>query len=84
MFIASDTIATAFSILLFDQVAPVACVFVQELDAVAVDLVFLIDERALQNEEIVDGWHVFDVKCVDFFNQLLLDGRIGMRELCVA
>ena len=84
MFVAGDTEASAFGIWLFDLVAPVARIIVQELDAVAVDLVFLIDERALQNEEIVDGWHVFDVKCVDFFNQLLLDGRIGMRELCIA
>ena len=84
MFVASDPEAAAFGTNLFDLIAPVACVIVQELDTVAVDFVFLIDERALQYKEVVDGRHVLDVQRVDFFNQLLLDRRIGVRELGVA
>ena len=81
MLVAGDSVAAAFGVLLFDLVAPVAGVIVQELDAVAVDFVFLIDERALQYKEVVDFRHVFDVKRIDFFNQLLLDGRGGVRKL---
>jgi len=81
MLVAGDSVAAAFGVLLFDLVAPVTRIIVQELDAVAVDLVFLIDERALQYKEVVDFRHVFDVKRIDFFDQFLLDGRICVWEL---
>ncbi len=80
-FVAGDSEAAAFGSFLFDLIAPVASVIVQELDAVAVNLVFLIDERALQNKEVIDFRHVFDTESIDFFNELLLHGRGGVRKL---
>ena len=81
MLVASDTKTAAFGSLFFDLVTPVACVIVQELDAVAVDFVFLIDERALQYKEVVDGRHILDTESIDFVNELLLHGRGGVGQL---
>ena len=80
-FVAGDSETATFGTNLFDLVSPVASVIVKELDAVAVDAVFLIDERALQNEEIVDAGHVLNAECIDFFDELLLHGRSGVRQL---
>ena len=84
MLVAGDSVAAAFGVLLFDLVAPVAGVIVQELDAVAVDFVFLIDERTLQYKEVVYGRHVFNAERIDFFDQFLLDGRICVWEFGIA
>ena len=54
MFVAGDSETAAFGTNLFNLISPVARVVVQELDTIAVDFVFLIDERALQYEEVVN------------------------------
>ena len=85
VFVAGDSeTAALFAIFctnLFDLVSPVAGVVVKELDGVAIDVVFLIDERALQYEEVIDAGHVLDTEGVDFFDEFLLHGRSGVRQL---
>ena len=75
--VAGDAVAAAVALL--HLIAPVCCCIVEEFHRVAVQKVGLIDERALQDDEVVNV-QLGESEGIHLIDELLLEGMMGERQ----